>query len=288
MSLFERIQNKILIEQSTGSTGEQEKKQQRRKGADFSDTSSRTGGMKGGSNDPIKQKAEAEYIKYTDDLARKRGITGKNPGKKLEKEVDIGLKKQDGTIGKRTPSKGYAQGEPFQGNTNVKDPTGRYPASGRSTLKGTSYEDYSAHAYNVDQVYDRQTIFSNKLTKTMNMVKAMRVSLHTSKQLNNELGNNLFQMQEELNQLLVEVNGNSAKSEIGEKNDPTLSRFISNAARGLSTTYGPTGQHKQSLEIGNSMLDKLEIKLNLIEGKLPSIRLELNNMNAPEIINGAN
>ena len=74
---------------------------------------------------------------------------------------------------------------------------------GRSTLQGTSYEDYSAHAYNVDQVYDRQTIFSNKLTKTMNMVKAMRLSLHTSKQLNNELGNNLFQMEEELNQLLV-------------------------------------------------------------------------------------
>ncbi len=159
---------------------------------------------------------------------------------------------------------------------------------GRSTLQGTSYEDYSAHAYNVDQVYDRQTIFSNKLTKTMNMVKAMRVSLHTSKQLNNELGNNLFQMEEELNQLLVEVNGNSAKSEIGEKNDPTLSRFIGNAARGLSTTYGPTGQHKQSLEIANSMLDKLEVKLNVIEGKLPSMRLELNNMNAPEIINGAN
>ena len=159
---------------------------------------------------------------------------------------------------------------------------------GRSTLKGTSYEDYSAHADNVDQIYDRQTLFRNKLTKTMNMVKAMRLSLHTSKQLNNELGNNLFQMEEELNQLLVEVNGNSAKSEIGEKNDPTLSRFISNASRGLSTTYGPTGQHKQSLEVANSMLNKLEIKLNVIEGKLPSMRLELNNMNAPEIINGAN
>ena len=159
---------------------------------------------------------------------------------------------------------------------------------GRSTLKGTSYEDYSAHADNVDQIYDRQTLFSNKLTKTMNMVKAMRLSLHTSKQLNNELGNNLFQMEEELNQLLVEVNGNSAKSEIGEKNDPTLSRFIGNAAEGLDTTYGPTGQHKQSLEIANSILDKLEVKLNVIEGKLPSMRLELNNMNAPEIINGAN
>ena len=122
----------------------------------------------------------------------------------------------------------------------------------------------------------------------MNMVKAMRLSLHTSKQLNNELGNNLFQTEEELNQLTVELYGNSAKSEIGENNNPTLSRFIGNAAEGLDTTYGPTGQHKQSLEIANSILDKLEVKLNVIEGKLPSMRLELNNMNAPEIINGAN
>ena len=120
------------------------------------------------------------------------------------------------------------------------------------------------------------------------MVKAMRLSLHTSKQLNNELGNNLFQMEEELNQLLVEVNGNSAKSEIGEKNDPTLSRFISNAARGLSTTYGPTGQHKQSLDIANSMLTKLETKLNVVSGKIPSFKTELNNMGATKIIEGSN
>jgi len=180
---------------------------------------------------------------------------------------------------KETEGQMYVLDDPI--NFNVVD-------LGRSTLQGTSYDDYSAHAYNVDQVYDRQTIFSNKLTKTMNMVKAMRLSLHTSKQLNNELGNNLFQTEEELNQLTVELYGNSAKSEIGENNNPTLSRFIGNAAEGLDTTYGPTGQHKQSLEIANSMLDKLEVKLNVIEGKLPSMRLELNNMNAPEIINGAN
>ena len=41
----------------------------------------------GGKIDPLKQKAEAEYVKYTDELAKKSGITGKNPGKKLEKQV---------------------------------------------------------------------------------------------------------------------------------------------------------------------------------------------------------
>ena len=137
MSLFERIKNKRYeLVEAQDQQNRNRRSNRNQSGPNYSETSNRTGGMKGGSNDPIKQKAEAEYIKYTDDLARKRGITGKNPGKKLEKEVDIGLKKQDGTIGKRTPSKGYAQGEPFQGNTNVKDPTGRYPASGRSTLKG--------------------------------------------------------------------------------------------------------------------------------------------------------
>ena len=130
MSLFEKIKNKRTSLQEKATKDETPLKDRVNKGS-----GSRTTRV-GGKIDPIKQKAEAEYVKYTDDLARKRGITGKNPGKKLEKEVDIGLKKQDGTIGKRTPSKGYAQGEPFQGNTNVKDPTGRYPASGRSTLKG--------------------------------------------------------------------------------------------------------------------------------------------------------
>ena len=135
MSLFEKIKNKKynLIE---AQDQQKRSKNKNQSGPNFSQTSSRTGSMKGGKNDPLKQKAEAEYVKYTDELAKKSGITGKNPGKKLEKQVDTGLKKQDGTIGKRTPNKGYAQGEPFQGNTNVRDKTGKYPASGRSTLKG--------------------------------------------------------------------------------------------------------------------------------------------------------
>ena len=135
MSLFEKIKNK-RYELVEAQDQQNRRRNRNQSGPNYSETSRKTGDMKGGSNDPIKKKAEAEYVKYTDDLARKRGITGKNPGKKLEKQVDTGLKKQDGTIGKRTPNKGYAQGEPFQGNTNVKDKTGRYPASGKSTLQG--------------------------------------------------------------------------------------------------------------------------------------------------------
>ena len=55
-------------------------------------------------------------------------------------------------------------------------------------------------------------------------------------------------------------------------------------ARGLSSTYGPTGQHKQSLDIASSMLDKLYVELDAISSRLPNLRVELNKMNAPLII----
>ena len=78
--------------------------------------------------------AEKKRTEYKDNLARSKGITGKNPGKRLEKQIDRGAKKQDGVIGKRTPSKAFAQGEPFQPNNNPYTKSGRYPTSGETIL----------------------------------------------------------------------------------------------------------------------------------------------------------
>ena len=119
----------------------------------------------------------------------------------------------------------------------------------RGTLQGMSYEEYNTHAENLISVQNRQSILSDNMNETMNMVKAMRVSLSRSKSINNELSKRLFDIEEQLNQLSKKVYGNSAKSEVGVKNDPTVSSYIGNAYRGLTSTYGPTGQHKQSLNI---------------------------------------
>ncbi len=109
-------------------------------------------------------------------------------------------------------------------------------------------------------------------------------SLSRSKSVNNELSKRLFDIEEQLNQLSKKVYGNSAKSEAGVKNDPSVGSYIGNARRGLSSTYGPTGQHKQSLNIANSMLDKLYVELDAISGNLPNLKVELDKMNAPIII----
>ena len=157
----------------------------------------------------------------------------------------------------------------------------------RGTLQGMSYEEYNTHAENLISVQNRQSVLSDNMNETMNMVKAMRVSLSRSKSVNNELSKRLFDIEEQLNQLSKKVYGNSAKSEVGVKNDPTVSSYIGNAYRGLTSTYGPTGQHKQSLNIANRMLDKLYVELDAISGNLPNLKVELDKMSAPLII-GAN
>ena len=157
----------------------------------------------------------------------------------------------------------------------------------RGTLQGMSYTEYNDHAQNMIATQNRQSLFTDKLNENINMIKAMRLSLSRSKSINNNLSNNLFNIEEELSQLSKKIFGNSAKSEVGVKNDPTVSTYIGNAYRGITSTYGPTGQHKQSLSIANSMLDKLEVELNIIVGKIPSLKIELDNMTAPPII-GAN
>ena len=50
----------------------------------------------------------------------------------------------------------------------------------RGTLQGMSYEEYNTHAENLISVQNRQSILSDNMNETMNMVKAMRVSLSLS------------------------------------------------------------------------------------------------------------
>jgi len=125
MSLFEKLNNKRYDLQEASSGGK----------------------SKGGGNS-----SEGEIRqKYKDDLAKKKGYVlnptekkkGMRLGDKLEKDLDLGARLQDKTIGRRTPSKAYAQGEPFQPDNNPgtkyqKSNKGRYPTSGKSILNKRS------------------------------------------------------------------------------------------------------------------------------------------------------
>ena len=154
----------------------------------------------------------------------------------------------------------------------------------RGTLKGVSYEEYRNHTENIISTQNRLSDISNKLSESINSVKAMRLALSRSKVEISELSKQLYDIDNELNNLNILMYGNSAKSEIGERNNPSINSYIGNAMRGLSSTYGPTGQHKQSLNIAESMLNKMSVEIEKVISKIEPLKTELSKIDAPYII----
>ena len=154
-----------------------------------------------------------------------------------------------------------------------------------STLKGTSYEDYNAFAQKVKELNEKSTIVSDVLRESMNIVNAMSISLSRSYAKSGELNKKIYDLKTYLYDLDEELNGNKSKSEIGEKNKPTVSYHMRVAMRGLSTTYGPTGLHKEQLSIAESILSKMYEKVKEIDQvKIPEIKSELKKVGAPHIL----
>ena len=154
----------------------------------------------------------------------------------------------------------------------------------RGVLEGMSFEEYRVHSENIISTQNMMAKATNLLNESIKSVKAMRLALSRSKIENNELSKALYDLDNELSNINTRINGNSAKSEIGERNNPTVNSYIGNAMRGLSTTYGPTGQNKQSLEIADSMLNKIYIEIQKAASKIPELKVELEKIGAPYII----
>ena len=125
MSLFEKIKNKTITEVT-----DREYKKELQKDAKKS---------AGQEEKFVKKEVDKAYKTYLKNKAKELNTT---PAA-LEKSVDRGIRAVNRTAGKPLPKQGYAGGEPFQPDNNPRtsgDPNpqvrGKYPASGRSTLKG--------------------------------------------------------------------------------------------------------------------------------------------------------
>ena len=78
----------------------------------------------------------------------------------------------------------------------------------------------------------------------------------------------LMALQGELDALNMELNGNPAKNQIGEKNKPTIGDRLFALNRGVSlSTYGPTPTHQATVEIITKQLSALESKLDQSRAK---------------------
>ncbi|MFC1640401.1 hypothetical protein ACFL3B_06530, partial [Gemmatimonadota bacterium] len=94
----------------------------------------------------------------------------------------------------------------------------------------------------------------------------------------------LYETRLELLALREQMRGSEAKGEIGERNPPTPSSRLSAGYNGLSTTYGPTAMHRQSVRVGQVELAPIRSEIERYADEVvPSLERAVEGTGAPPI-----
>ncbi len=122
-------------------------------------------------------------------------------------------------------------------------------------------------------------VLQNQLKK----VEGLKTALSRTKAAPGNLDSQLHQLREVLLELDEQLNGNSSKGQVGEKNNPTIGSRLNVALTGTRfSTYGPTPTHKRSLEIARNQLREFKVKLNsIVNEQLSKLEKALSDAGAP-------
>lgn len=153
------------------------------------------------------------------------------------------------------------------------------------SLEGSSYEEAFAFGRDLMDLHRSTSAASKTLRNLIKRVEAMQTALSRSLTEPGELDEQLHELRQDLFELEEKMFGNASKREIGEKTDPTVYSRLSFAFSGASnSTYGPTPQHRKSLEIARKEFEELEPRLNeLINERIPGLEKALAEAGAPWI-----
>ena len=153
------------------------------------------------------------------------------------------------------------------------------------TIEGPAPAEYQAFREEVMDVQRQLAEVQEFMGEAKDQLAAMETALERSNVPPGALNGKLYELRQELNNLEKEVNGSPSRDEIGERNPPTISSRFYTGYRGLGTTYGPTGNHRRSLQIAAAELEKLMPRIERLRDEtIPALRDQLREAGAPYII----
>ncbi|MEL6274165.1 MAG: glycosyl hydrolase, partial [Bacteroidota bacterium] len=153
------------------------------------------------------------------------------------------------------------------------------------TLEGADPKAYQAYRLEVKAIQDQLAAAEEMIEEAEDQLMAMEVALGRAAVEPGSLNEQLYALQTEIKALDGQISGSESRGEVGEKNPPTIDTHFFAGYRGLSTTYGPTQNHRRSLGIARDMLAELLPQItSIIEEKLPSLQTALREAGAPYIL----
>ena len=151
-------------------------------------------------------------------------------------------------------------------------------------LEGASDEEKIAFKKEIEAFQQDHLATSLELDKSVKRIKAMQAAILRLDSEAKDLELRIHNTSEQLKGLYSLMHGSPSAGEVGDSRPPTPGQRLNVASNGLSTTYGPTTLHQQSLETGKSELAKIKQSLvEMVEVILPQLEKELKAAGAPWI-----
>jgi hypothetical protein len=151
-------------------------------------------------------------------------------------------------------------------------------------LEGASTEEIRQYRLSLAKFQQDIQATGMELEKSLKKVKVMQTAVRRVDRESNELEARIFQVEKKLQAINRSMNGSPSISEVMDRQDPTPTSRLYFAINGLTTTYGPTEQHKTILETGISELSGIKTELaEIIDTELPQLEKDLKEAGAPWI-----
>ena len=132
-------------------------------------------------------------------------------------------------------------------------------------LKGAVADTLLAFNRETEEMMGKISMVSITVDNTMKKLNTIKKSMALVPTMPGELDTRLSAIKNELQSVNEKLDGNGSKSEIGEKNNPTINSRINSVISGTSSsTYGPTETHRQSLRIVQEEYAELQKQLDLL------------------------
>jgi hypothetical protein len=153
-----------------------------------------------------------------------------------------------------------------------------------SVLKGVDYATFDAYRKDYNAVSREVTVLRDQFAQAQKKAAALEMAARRAESSPELFVEDLNKIDQALFALERKTTGSAAREEVGEKNPPNIQTHLSVAYRGLRTTYGPTGLHRQSLSIAQQMIALYRPELEVITKQmLPQLEKKLKQSGAPYI-----
>ena len=149
-------------------------------------------------------------------------------------------------------------------------------------LKGSPYNVVVSHWNEVSELRSKIYHLSKQIKDLKNKSLIALKAYQRAELIDEKINIKILSLREKILELELNVNGSSIKSKVGEQNDYLRMRDYIWAASSYST-YGPTKQHKESLQNAHTLYNKFNKEYESLNQQIEPINNSLNKINAPVV-----